>query len=295
MLELYVGYVSGVTDDYHAGRIKAITIKDKGIKYENIPYAFPFNPKVLHIIPKDGEAVIVLVSNDERENAQRYYIGPIISQPDKMEFDNYFSLSATRFLGGKIKEPAESVDNDAYSKGALPKEDEIAIVGRKNTDIILGENELRIRAGVRITDPTTQTVLFNRDNPAFIKLKDHNPVLDSEDKVIGQTKSTATIVADKINIISPNGDISTDVNDTKEGISDEQMEKIIAKAHRLPYGDFLCEFLSDFLTMYRAHSHPSAGAFPLDADPESAAFWAKYSVDKDKLEEKLLSKYVRIN
>ena len=296
MFSLYVGYVSGTTDEYDAGRIKCIIPSDKGTAYKNIPYAFPALPKMVHVVPKDGEAVLVLVSNDKQANGQRYYIGPIISQPDKMGHDDFFSLSPTRFLKGGILKASKSLKNKGNTEGALPKEDEIAILGRKNTDIILSDDDVRIRAGVRLTKPQKRTVELNRDAPAYIKLKHYDPILKEEGVgKTGETQSTATIVADKINLISQNGKEYFNTSDVDEGINDKTMQEIFEKAQRLPYGEELCDFLSLLLKMYVAHSHPYPGMPPIMGDPESLAFFNKYGTEKDTIADKILNDNVRMN
>ena len=307
MLNAYIGYVTGVTDEYAGGRIKAVIAPDKGKSLSEIPYAFPAMPKMMHVVPKLKEAVIVLVANDEEANGQRLYIGPIISQPDKMNFDSFETLSATRLLNNGVQSPEQSVENFGSTLGALPERQDIAILGRKNTDIILTENELRVRAGSRLTKPAQHRVDFNKDDPAYIKLKYYenglqtkkNPDLPAGILNKGETiRSTATIVADKINLLSQQtrtGNEHFNLNDTKEGISDSEMQKIIEKAHQLPYGDVLCDFFSLMIKMYMGHIHPWHEMPPVLEDPNSLAFFEKYGSEKAALEEKLLSKDIRIN
>ena len=302
MLSLYVGYVVESKDEYDAGRIKAVISEDKGTPVSNIPYAFPAIPKLIHIKPKVNEAVIVLVSNDKEANGQRLYIGPIISQPDKMGYDNFFTFSPTRFLSGGVKPPAIPVSNRGTADGAMPKDEEIGILGRKNTDIILSDDDVRIRAGVRLTKPNEETVKFNRDAPAFIKLKHHDPPLKTEkknDNGVGnqhtETRSTATIVADKINLITQNSDESFGLSDKNEGINDKQMADILERAHKLPYGDVLCDFFQTFMNMYFSHYHAYPGLPPVtDGDPTSTVFIEKYGT-LDKMHDKLLSKDINIS
>jgi hypothetical protein len=298
MFTPYVGYVESVTDDYGAGRIRAVIPPDRGKKISEVPLSFPLLPKLMHIKPKVNEAVLVLVGNDKEANSQRLYIGPIISLMDKTQFDNYFDLSATDFLdGGIIKKPeaienriTESAEQYSSSEGALPKDDEVALLGRKNTDIILSDDDVRIRAGVRQTKPNEHSVDFdNEGHSAYVKLKYH------ETPISENNKSTATIVADKINLISNEGDEKYSLSDTNEGINDEGMKKILEKAHRLPYGDILCEFFESFIRMYKNHYHVYPGTPPSVADADSVNFYTKYGSTKERLEDNLLSKNVRIS
>ena len=301
---MFIGRAIEVKNDpYHGELIKVrIDPEDSKLTDDKLPYAFPWIPKMLHIKPKVGEAVIVLIdSTGGFDGSQRYYVGPVISQPQKMWNDSM--NSATSLLKNSGSGPQETIDNKSVSIGAMPKDDDIALLGRKNTDVILSDDDIKIRAGVRITNPYEQTVSFNHDSPAFIKLKYHDTPIKT--KFDGgtinpheSTRSTATIFADKINLVSPSGDGWDSLEQGENAgdlISDEKMKELIAKAHQIPYGDVLCDFLSLSLKMYMAHSHPSPGAPPLNADPASTTFYAKYNVNKENLENKLLSKDIRIN
>lgn len=314
MFSGYIGYITAVTDNYHAERVKAVIPTDKGKTLDKIPYAFPLLPKMIHVKPKVGEAVIVLIPNEKQANEQRYYIGPIISQPQKIPFETFASLSATKFLNSYLTAPLNSVDNQPLSRGIMPNDDEVAVIGRNDSEIILGDNDIRLRCGVRVTNTYDSTITLNgnksnnnslsdsyiRTAPSFIKLKYHKEPLTTDPKPGERnphttTLSTATIVADKINLISPNGDGGISLPGDGEAITDKKMEEILNKAHKLPYGDVLCDFLSLFLHMYMNHSHAYPGLPPLNADPDSVNFWEKYNPDKNILEDKLLSKDISIN
>ena len=274
---MFIGRAIEVKNDPHHGELIKVRIdpEDSKLTDDKLPYAFPWIPKMLHIKPKVGEAVIVLIdSTGGFGGSQRYYVGPVISQPQKMWNDSL--NSATSLLKNSGSGPQETIDNDNVSIGAMPKDDDIALLGRKNTDVILSDDDVKIRAGVRITNPYEQTVSFNHET----------------------TRSAATIVADKINFVSPSGEGWESLEHGENAgdlISDEKMKELIAKAHQIPYGDVLCDFLSLFLKMYMEHSHPSPGAPPLNGDPGSVTFYSKYNVDKENLENKLLSKDIRIN
>lgn len=294
-VNIYTGkVVQTKQDQYHSDLIKVrLEPDDSKRTNDQIPYAIPLLPKMFYVKPKVGEMVAVLVGE---MSGQRWYIGPMISQPQKMYNDEL--SSAARMMGGTYS-PSESIDNNGDSSGTMPKDDDIAILGRKSSDIILSDDEIKIRSGVRLTDKNGNGVKFNRDAPAFIKLKYHetpihgNDIIDKEGH--GTARSTATIFADKVNLISPNGDGWSGIKDRDGLISDQQMSELISSAHRLPYGDELCKFLSLFLKMYMNHSHPYSGMPPLNADPESSTFWSEYMPSKEKLEDKLLSKDISIN
>ena len=171
----------------------------------------------------------------------------------------------------------------------FPKTEDIAIYGRKDTDIILSDDDIRIRSGARLYDESTPTLVnFNKRSPSFIKLKYY------PNELLNGVKSTATIVADKINLISPQGLPFFNVTDTNEGISDEEMKKIIEKAHKLPYGDELIEFLCYFLKMFKSHTHKYHNMPPCP-DSNSKIFDSLYDGTQQNLEKSLLSDNVKIN
>jgi hypothetical protein len=195
--------------------------------------------------------VFVFLADEGKEDGIRYYLGPIISQPQFMYKDS-FELGATTLIGVNGKRPSPSMSNNSECDGVLPKDDEVALLGRKNSDIILGDNDLRIRCGVKkVNDNNTQIITFNKQNPSFIKLKTHDTVINS----IDNSMSSATIVADEINLLSNHGTPYFDVYNTDEQITDEVMKEIVDKAHLLPYGDTLIEFLLLFLQMFKSHTH----------------------------------------
>lgn len=300
--DLYEGKAIAVRQDEYHGELIKVRLEPEDSKRTDseIPYAFPFIPKMLHIKPKLGERVVIMITDGGVVGGQRYYLGPVISQPQKF-YDEPMSSSG-RLLSNGTKNPLPSIDNKGVSNGTMPEDDDIALLGRKNTDVILSDDELKLRVGVRRIDPAQDKVEFNRDSPAFIKLKYHETPLKAESgdelRDHTKTKSTATIFADKINLLSPSGDGFDSLESGEnagELIGDEKMQKLMEKAHRLPYGDVLCDFLSQFLKMYMNHSHPYPGLPPLNGDPDSATFYASYPTDKESLENKLLSKDIKIN
>jgi len=316
MATIYIGTVVSVSDDKDGERIRArILPVDKRLKDSQVPYAFPLLPKMIHIKPKVGEAVCIICQNDDAPRTQRFYIGPIISQPQFMYKEE--AISSTSLLDGGVKKPDVSPSTLPESLGAYPKEEEIAICGRKNSDIILSDNDIRIRCGSHLVNENDKTdVKFNKSAPAYIKLKYHTEPLSKYSKkeynsVIEETLaknvshivnenehsktiSTANVIADKINLISTNGSPYVDIADINEGISDEDMQKFIETAHQLPYGDILVNFLSLFLRMFKSHTHKYHNMPPCP-DTESAKFDLAYSTTEEDLKDKLLSKDIRIN
>lgn len=223
-------------------RLKVRVDSDGDIGTMDLPWAFPANPKMLHVIPKVGEGVFILNSQIGNPESQRLYIGPIISQPQYMEKCEYDSGPG---YGSKSRGPAMSLLSTqkvntvkpltAISRkkdmtyGAFPDVRDVALLGRGQEDIVLKyrnysegpESEIDLRAGIRL-EPTDTTipylngnVVFNNTNPGYIQIKYGKNGLsglksgsgdDDDDKYESISERTANsvvnIVADKINIIS---------------------------------------------------------------------------------------------
>jgi len=296
---------SNTNDELDGKRIKVRIEADS--RTTDIPDAFPLLPKIMHIIPKVGEAVIVFYPND-KPNEQRFYLGPITSQYQHM-FKDYFDFGALKLIGGK-GDADTAITNIPKTHGAFATNEDIAIYGRKNSDIILGDSDLRIRCGCHLVNKIDTTdIAFNKSNPSFIKLKYHeNPVQVTKPKWMndrfekvpsGNLESSACIVAQEINLISTdsgNPYINTSNTDIKnrlsknngnEGISDEDLAKFIEEAHPLPYGDTLIKFLHIFIKAFENHTHRYHQMIPVQ--DETMKTLKSYPLND------ILSKNVRIN
>ena len=273
-----IGQVESIDDEYAAGRIRAKVVGDR---YNNeTPYAYPLLPYMMHIKPKVGEAVLLIYSN-LGNSSQRFYIGPIIHQPQFVNKDNF--SDAISLLKGYNDSELVSVDRIPETHGIYPKKDEIAIMGRKDTDLIFSDNDVRLRCGIHKTDKDGNKYepYFNEETPTFIKLKQHDT------KFSNNTTTTATIVSENINLISTIGRPKFNVTDVNESISDEDMAKIIESAHQLPYGDKLVEFLKLLLNAFNLHTHNYHNLPPV---PDFT-----YNVLNNFKLDDILSKNVKIN
>lgn len=256
--------VISVDDKTDGDRIKVLLIPED-VNEKVTEYVKPLLPKMLHIKPKVGESVYIVTAMANDGHSQRYYIGPIITQPTHMEYEPYFIDSATLNSGYAVK-PDEAPTMNPKTNGAFPKETDVSIEGRKNAGLQITDNDIRTKAGVKVSSKTTpRDVSFNRKNPAYSLIRYNDEPQKTND---GQKyNSTASIVADKINLISTNSKDGYNVTDPDDLISDEEMKKIIEKAHKLPYGDVLIEFLNLFRNAFLTHTHPFAG---LPTTPDAA-------------------------
>jgi hypothetical protein len=252
-------------------------------------YAFPLLPKAFRILPKEGEGVFVLFASSET-NTQRYYIGPVISQDDKL-WNNSFE-EASSFMPGTYYPITTNKKQDKELTGVFPQDTEIAVRGRKNADVIISDDEVKIRSGVKLCPKGDETnIKYNHEDPAFIKVKYHpeqievKKIEDEENQSINeQINSTVTVVADKINLF---GHKSNSPELTKEHIDgvgiveDDKLTELMDKAHKLPYGDKLIEILEEIILVLKKHTHK----FPMEPPLE---YWFKDGSSLNEKEEILL-------
>lgn len=276
--------VISVFDDADGDRIKVrVTPEDNGTLDEDLPYVFPLLPKMLHVKPQIEELVLVIFTNAGDGHSIRYYIGPIISQPQYINGDKG-CINATSLYPAAFKEPDVALSTNDDSKGAFANNNDIAIYGRGKSDILLTEDDVRVRCGSRVKDTSkNNSIIFNKNDSAYIHLKHTDEKRGNE---TDQYRSTATIVADKINLLGNHATERYETNN-KNMIANDVMQNIIEKAHQLPYGDILVEFLQMFREAFMNHTHPYPGD-PVCQDDRVVKLNA-YDLNK------MLSDSVRIN
>lgn len=258
--------VESVDDVADGLRIKARLEQDGRTGTSDLPYAFPLLPKTIQSVPKIGECVLIICSELENNLSNRYYIGPIISQPQKQEYDpySYGRGTALNLLQGGSLEPLEKISKYEQTNGSFPKVNDIAIVGRKSEDIILKDGEIDLRCGIRLKNNDGNknlvgNVLYNEQDPAYIQLRHENGIGFSETQ---EANSVVNVVADKINLISHKDENSLSLTDKNELIKASELDAIMSKLHKLPYGDILVDVLECMRNMILNHVHPYPGMPP---------------------------------
>ena len=278
--------VISISDDTDADRIKVRpSPEDNSKSIDEIDYAFPILPKMFHVKPKVGEAVLVLLAVTNDGNSQRYYIGPVVSQDHRLNFDPYFQ-GADSFLRGAFKKFDVAPRMNPDHNGILPNDNDIVIRGRKNADIQITDDDVRIKAGVKVVDDANAyNMMFNIKNPSYAKFKYHNASLADG------SRSTATIVSDKIALLSNNSPNYFNTTDRKDLITDDELNRVIESAYKLPYGEKLVEFLKAFVDAFVKHTHP----YPMM--PPNPFYTSTILEKKAQLLDKgeMLSNTVRIN
>lgn len=278
----HLGVVVSNYDENDGGRLK-VRLKgvDDHIEDKELPYVFPLLQKFLHIVPKNGESVWVMFPDKKNPHMDRLFIGPIISQPQKLNKDPHVITSSSALDSNFVSLQTNS-KLIAENRGVFPKNDDIALQGRDNNDILLKDHEIQIRVG-KYDDKVDDIPLFNMENPTYIQLK-HNKINQKDGGYVN-------IVGSKVNILSHEGGSPRfKLGDQDDMISDAEMSKILNKAHPLVFGDLLIEYLNLFKEAFINHIHPYAGMKPEDL---------KGVVNQQKFLEydvkKIISKNIKIN
>ena len=246
--------VISVDDEYGGYRIKVrLGGLDADKSDEDLPYCFPFLPKLVHVYPKESESVIVILERNGSPTTNRFYIGPILSQA-YFYSQELHDLTAFNMLLNRHTIPQQNPDRDPLNNGTLPDREDVALIGRENTDVVLKPNELRLRCGYKEnpTGSVKERLHFNKVDPAYIQLK-YKKMKDNKNN---EFNSSINIVADRINLLSRDSGTFFNLTDQKDLITDETMLKILDEAHPLIYGDELVEFLKKFIELFQSHTHP---------------------------------------
>lgn len=239
------GTVVSTFDELDGGRVRVhINGVDPSTYNENdIPYAFPFLPKHLNVKPNVGEMVFVIMQYGD-DNDERFYVGPIISQPHKMEKD---TLTSDSMLKGGAFSPDVAPSKTPENNGLQPDDSDVAILGRGSTDIIQKKDEILLRFA-----KSFDLKKFNRDNISYVKLK-----YNKKDK-----KTHTSIVANKINLLTHGGVQDYDLTNPNGLITDDEYEKILKTAQKMALGTKLVEFLDLQRKAFATHVHAYPGLPP---------------------------------
>lgn len=288
----HYAHVENIEDEFNEGRIQVRlegvdrqqslpgggkeVIKQPGVSTVDLVWCEPLMPKYLNIVPQKGEMVRTAVFNYQNKYQRRVYMGPVIGQQTVGDFTN------PSYQKTKLK-----VENSAYTPKwtnfpqtfegkdwkVWPNKDDIAIIGRVNTDLILrdkpGYNEIILRSG-KMDWSTMNNPLegvgsvipsLNLTNPAYITINNTLPKTNAtaDEKRIGLDKSRThvNIVADSLNLISHLGSSSRGKSPTilngEDSVKQLTTEKV--RLHPVIYGDKVWEFMDLMRNFVNGHIH----------------------------------------
>ena len=243
---IFYGEVINIGDETDGGRIKVrIPELDNRTANNELPWCYPLLPKFFHIYPQVGEMVRVFLEDTKFPERSRFWLGSIISQPQKIGFDSKFTALSTTNLA--LTSPEKALTTYPDADGVFPTKSDIAIVGKVNTDIILRINEVHIRAGKHENDDILK---LNTENPASIAMV-YEPIQGNTDNYYSNT----IIQSDKIAIISHSGN----PNFKAARLSAEDRKRIFENGHPIARADVLVDALEVLRQAILAHIHGYSG------------------------------------
>ena len=243
---IFYGEVIDIKDDVDGGRIKVrIPELDNKTADDDLPWSYPLLPRFIHLYPQIGEMVRIFLEDNKFPERSRFWLGSIISQPQKIGYDSKFTALSTTNLG--LTSPEKSPSSYPDADGVYPLKTDVAIVGKVNTDVILRLNEVHIRAGKH---ENGNVLKLNTTNPASIVLR-YEPLNDNNDNYYSNT----IIQGDKIAIISHDGK----PNFKAARLTPEDRLKIFEEGHPIPRSDVLIQALEIMRTAILVHIHGYSG------------------------------------
>lgn len=279
------GNINGVGPDVTSGVIiknaSQLTEKPKTSNTEvtdnpctEVPWSVSLMPKQFQVMPKEGEMCMVLIFDSNQPQMNRAWIGPLMSDKSKINFES--SESGGDLLNSNVipknsrnktknrTESGEDLSKKGGFTGGFPEKLDIAIMSRNNADIVMptfsdgGDNltrngEVLIRAGkFNFVNATKngKNLSLNNVNPGYLRLK----------VTQGNTTHT-TLYSDYIDLVSyKNSDGSSgvprvfNVNPIVE--TDEEIINFHNSLSPLVRGDLLVSFLELIRDYVKNHNHP---------------------------------------
>ena len=280
------------SDPLRIGRIRALDVDlkevDKAVKDPKLvpwsvddPHLYKsFLPYHINIIPRVDEMVFYFKQDSSRNNMDKIYCGPVLSHPSYAKGEKYESAQVQTTKGKKGNQGEPYLLGDVNSdvplspnidkKGVFPHPDDIAIIGRDNTEIILGSREyaipsensplegwypqILIRSG-KFKKVSDSQIPDRYDRPSFIQLNTFDKTYRNIDRPITKVDSTDTylkhIIVYDIDYVtlstdSMSGHVSlykaNSGGNTESGqilASDMNSEKFIEGVTFIPNGDYL--------------------------------------------------------
>ena len=270
-------YVCKVIDDVDpngAGLIKVriVGLDDKKLDSE-LPYCWPFLPLYLNVRPKKGEIVKIILYEQRNNDSYREYIGPILPQLGEFlegteTFDQ--AMAGREGVGVPFYQSifTQELTKELPRQGIpalYPKQDEIAIQGRENSDVIFKNSEVLIRAAKFLPNKPQER---NIKNPAYIQIKSLTPgkyesnttvnsTENQQQKSIlakekyNETRTDIKMVSNKIYLIGRDSSSSI----IKPFMTEKEQSSIETKLHPVVYGDILKDFIKKLFKWAQTHTH----------------------------------------
>ena len=164
-----IGRVISVVDETRSGRIKVrITGIDDSESDASLIKCVPLLPKYLTTLPKPGECVFIFQyennnsSHSSSFKTKRFWVGPLITQPTKLDGENYDESKSI------LPDGYTNLRDPKIQEGAYGNNEDIILQGRYNTDILQKDRQIWLRVGKFIEGANNE---FNTKDIGYIQLK----------------------------------------------------------------------------------------------------------------------------
>jgi len=218
-------------DPLYIGRIRALPLSpnsnDTTLVDSNIapwstedPHIYlSMIPYHINVIPMKGELVMAMAADGYKDTLDKIYIGPVVSHPSKAKMDkssNSIRMSSKNnqgVLGETYLKGNTSTDllsPEASKKGVFPNPEDVALIGRDNTDIILGMRESSMPDETDESSENWYQQIINRtgkykeaaestkpdryNKPSFIQLNTFNKKYTYEEKEVPDVNTNDTFL-----------------------------------------------------------------------------------------------------
>ncbi len=312
---IYTAIVRDVNDYAGFNRLKAeiVTIdengkivpgKDKDTPLDKLPICIPLMPEFVHVRPQPGEAVLVICENPSDLTSPRYWIGPVISQQTKLDYQSFTDASEMFKINTYAQKNTTSnpTTNNLNKAGVYyPQPSEVAFQGRKDADITFSPRSVLIRAGRFIKDTTE----LNTRTPCSIEIKQVDSEIKNPNDIqifnrlssVGSTFlpfSQMNYLSTNINIYSPEGKFRKADKGNGDGVELsgrlKDFGQLASTLHPTVFGDELIILLKLILRYLVTHVHtPQSTPIPNPASQELLPY-----LTGNKMQD-LISNVVRIN
>jgi hypothetical protein len=254
---IHYGRVFEVSDDNNM-KLKVFVrgIDKPDVTKDDLPWSEPFLPRMFNVVPQVGETVKVILMDTNNPYQEREWVGPIISQPEKIKKDPHFFTSLAGKAGGLMK-LGRSIKTIPEAQGIYPDPDDVSILGRDNSDIQLKENEVLIRAGKHVID---KPLKLNEKNPAYINMRVLKPSDFKSGKNVTPTEKELNLTEDRTDTVITSNKIFLIGRDSNSSVIKPILSKddhltLEDKLHPAVYGDVLYDFMVILRQWIKGHIH----------------------------------------
>jgi hypothetical protein len=293
---IHMAKVISVYDELNTGRIQ-VFIRGIDLPESDLPYAYPLMSRIVHVMPKVGEIVLVFLADAKKDSqsqklSNRFWIGPIITNYEYIESDiNDFSFSPdTVFTKNTSGDPYQNkvrvTDKISKEKDIFPVDrvtpplvqgknlGDVSIIGRNNTDIVQSDNKVTTRAGKHLKNKPDKK---NNQNPAYSVLE-----------FINENSSYGLTAGDEIYLISHKGRYKF-----KKVLTDTDLTDLRQNTQSMLYGELTIQYLKTLTEVFLNHIHQHPQKEPTYSQN------SKYKIEDLRKElqniENLLAKNLKIN